>query len=646
MSFYTKLDQVQKEWLGIYGEDNFRRLDQAGAQDIVVGKANVLRGGRAAPGKLVAKSKHKRLNLKRTLNSCAKVILLRRHSDDVKHFQLAARRGDWKSVETLVHKGNFSPYDTTPLHIACGLRDIKIVSTLLKIYKGNRYVELLGSACMHGTIDIVTLFLSRCSLHEELDVPFRLACKNGNLQVVKMLLNDGRVYPWSKESLCFRIAAVRSNLAVLRVLLEDNRVDPAACHNEAIRVAAKSGNDDIVKCLLLDRRVDPRSSESYALRWACRNGHVSCVRLLLDDNRSDPSAMEGYSLTWASKNGHIEVVRTLLKQPGVDPAADDSDCLRLAVQYGHLEVVQVLISDGRARPGANASWSIRVAAERGRRKVFRALLEDGRANPAACQGECLRVASRRGETLMVQLLLQDKRVDPCVLNSKALRSAGRNGHHKIVALLLEDGRVKTCAYDYEVLHAAVENGHKSVVQILLQYGQVNVENWTKALHTACLEGYDEIVRLLLADGRAEPMLSDCIQASITCNSPSVVGHLLEDDRVDLNGLQIRDLVGSSIEVLKLFAFKLTHRNDVYRVAVACSNGGFESHCRLQHSRCIPILFPTPKLLRISRRKGVYSPHRLYHHVFLVNALTEILGPDMVRQILSYSGDWHLVRLMF
>lgn len=109
------------------------------------------------------------------------------------------------------------------------------------------------------------------------------ACKNGNLEVVRLLLNDPRVGPSAKDNYAIRLASYNGHLEVVRLLLSDSRVDPSARENFAIRWASERGHLEVVRLLLSDLRVDP--SENYAIRWASERGHLEVVRLLLNDPR-------------------------------------------------------------------------------------------------------------------------------------------------------------------------------------------------------------------------------------------------------------------------------------------------------------------------------------------------------------------------
>ena len=59
-------------------------------------------------------------------------------------------------------------------------------------------------------------------------------------------------------------------------------VDPSDYDNWAIRVASHNGQLDIVRLLLEDSRVDPSVLQNLAIQLASENGHTEVVRLLTE----------------------------------------------------------------------------------------------------------------------------------------------------------------------------------------------------------------------------------------------------------------------------------------------------------------------------------------------------------------------------
>ena len=58
--------------------------------------------------------------------------------------------------------------------------------------------------------------------------------------------------------------------------------DPSIENNILIREASRDGNIDVVKLLLADKRVNPSANDNEAIQWAKYYGHTEVVKLLLE----------------------------------------------------------------------------------------------------------------------------------------------------------------------------------------------------------------------------------------------------------------------------------------------------------------------------------------------------------------------------
>ena len=82
-------------------------------------------------------------------------------------------------------------------------------------------------------------------------------------------------------------AVETGNIDKVRLLLENPEIDPATNNNEAIRVASGRGHTEVVRMLLADPRTNPASNNNYPIRLASKNGHTEIVKLLLADPRTE-----------------------------------------------------------------------------------------------------------------------------------------------------------------------------------------------------------------------------------------------------------------------------------------------------------------------------------------------------------------------
>ena len=207
---------------------------------------------------------------------------------------------------------------------------------------------------------------------------FLQAVENDDLINVKEALKNG-ADPTIKYNLAIRFASETGYVDIVEVLLQDGRADPTAENNEAINFASSNGHTKVVALLLQDGRADPAADKNAAIRSASKNGHVDVVKLLLQDGRADPRAQNNYALRWACIHSYIKVLEALLQDGRADPTANNNDAIETASRNGHADVVKVLLQDGRADPTANDNIAIYLAKENGHSDIVELLLKDGRA---------------------------------------------------------------------------------------------------------------------------------------------------------------------------------------------------------------------------------------------------------------------------
>jgi ankyrin repeat protein len=112
-----------------------------------------------------------------------------------------------------------------------------------------------------------------------------MACRNGNLNEVQKLLDEGAVVNWTNECGCAALyyACFKGHVRVVKLLL-DRGAQMDIKHGEELMMASQFGHVEIVK-LLLDNgaHINIQSDGGWtALMNASLFRRVECVRLLLE----------------------------------------------------------------------------------------------------------------------------------------------------------------------------------------------------------------------------------------------------------------------------------------------------------------------------------------------------------------------------
>ena len=163
--------------------------------------------------------------------------------------------------------------------------------------------DALDRACMKGYVDIVRFLLNshlaQSIIPYQYIYAFRTACVYGHLTIVSMFLKSGM--DLSDDGMAFESACSRGDIEIVKLLLTYQQTDPANHSNRAIAAACYSKNADIVRLLLEDERVypdqKPSSKQGITFRKPIHEAlTVEIVELLMDDGRIDPSSDGNYAL--------------------------------------------------------------------------------------------------------------------------------------------------------------------------------------------------------------------------------------------------------------------------------------------------------------------------------------------------------------
>lgn len=338
-------------------------------------------------------------------------------------------------------------------------------------------------------------------------------------EVLQMLLSHGD--PSTGESELLRAAAYLACTEIVQLLLADGRSDPTArdsivlCCRDAWKVPETRADEivklqtpkirqrpqqqrEIVALLLADGRADPSADKSRVLRQAVESRDKELVEMLLRDGRANPADENSEVLRIAARMKDKIMLEILLRDGRADPCADDSAVLREAVKERYRDGVELLLSDGRADPAAGRSGALQAALNNKDFVLIHAFLEDKRANPGDCP-ELLNFCVDINDTDLLSTILSDERTIPDALDGKALRTAARNKNNEIIKMFLADSRV---TLTNDALTASLEIGNDDAVRLLLADGRADPSaNDDRALIIAVEEENLEMVKLLLADPR-------------------------------------------------------------------------------------------------------------------------------------------------
>ena len=220
--------------------------------------------------------------------------------------------------------------------------------------------EMLSLACRQGKLDIVQLLLQSGAhvnhRNKAGNTPLLEACSQGHVNVANYLLENGSKIDTPTEATldsALTWACTLGNTNIVNALLYkkadvEHRTKDGCT---ALMFACLAGHKEVAEKLLdanSEINVESASNKDSPLTFACWKGHCDVVELLLKRSANiEHRTKEGFSpLMFAALGGHTKVARKLLEhnaQVNIPSGSNNDIPLTSACWKGHTEVVQLLL---------------------------------------------------------------------------------------------------------------------------------------------------------------------------------------------------------------------------------------------------------------------------------------------------------------
>ncbi|XP_034618667.1 ankyrin repeat domain-containing protein 29 isoform X2 [Trachemys scripta elegans] len=241
-------------------------------------------------------------------------------------------------------------------------------------------------------------------------------------------------------------AARKGNLALLQLLLNSGRVD-VDCRDSlgttALMVASHYGHIECVRELVLqgaDINLQ-RESGTTALFFAAQQGHNDVVRFLFEFGASTEFRTKdgATALFLAAQGGYLDVIRLLLSSGAKvnQPRQDGTAPLWIASQMGHSEIVRVMLLRGADRDATrnDGTTALLKAANKGYHDVIEELLKFSPALGLLKNGTSALHAAVLGGNIKAVALLLEAGADPSLRNKANELPAELTQNERILRLL-------------------------------------------------------------------------------------------------------------------------------------------------------------------------------------------------------------------
>ncbi|KAJ3328890.1 hypothetical protein HDU76_009094 [Blyttiomyces sp. JEL0837] len=262
-------------------------------------------------------------------------------------FVIAAKRITWASI-------------TGSLEV------LETLFTIGKVHPAVRGNTAIQSAAFFGQTHIVKALLDTNLIDPSANGNFALnyAASNNHAGVVKLLLESKLLSLTSSDTQYpMIIAAGQGHLEIVKTLLESGKVDSGVWARAALVEAASNDQVEVVRYLLQSGNLPVNwDAECYieSVEGASRNGYLDVVRMLVEPDAEeighvgDKSSGKGKGKAVALSSSRDHLPKNVR---GVDPNL----ALSPACEAGQMKVVKYCVSLEAVDPGSNQNNALRMA---------------------------------------------------------------------------------------------------------------------------------------------------------------------------------------------------------------------------------------------------------------------------------------------
>ena len=206
--------------------------------------------------------------------------------------------------------------------------------------------KLFIQSCYYGDLSIVKYILSRYDIdtHAENDLAFTFACRQGHLDICKLLyMLDGvnvstSYYEEEDETLDddapLILACKYGHFDVVNYLIQTNKVNVSEF---AFKTACVNGYLDVAQLLYDHGKINIHADNDCIFYDCCEEGHLEIIKWLC----SLDEFIVTTPITLAASNGHLNVIKYLCNQyPDYDIHENEDNVFRYCCFCGQLEIAQ------------------------------------------------------------------------------------------------------------------------------------------------------------------------------------------------------------------------------------------------------------------------------------------------------------------
>jgi ankyrin repeat protein len=162
--------------------------------------------------------------------------------------------------------------------------------------------------CKNGNIDkLISMIETHCITEKKIYNGLIMATEHNQNKCVKELMKHVKCYLFNPVV----IACKNGNLELVKLFVK-NGIDVSVKNNELIRIACRNGHLNVVKWLYSNGS-NIHACQEYGFRWGCYNGSFELVQWIYNNSNVNVNACNGFAIKNACKNNHMNIVKWLIQ---------------------------------------------------------------------------------------------------------------------------------------------------------------------------------------------------------------------------------------------------------------------------------------------------------------------------------------------
>lgn len=217
------------------------------------------------------------------------------------------------------------------------------LATFRNLLAPNTIQKGFSLACQNGHLDIVLMLIFQIDSGHNYDEEFTRACSRGHLEIAQLLLQSiPTINPANNNNRPIKLACGNNHRSVVDWLITLTDVDIRICNDWIFAICAERNHVEMMKWLIkLYPTIDGAARKEYAFRWICRHGDLEMVKWYLHHYPDTNIHIDEESvLRICCKHGHLPVIEWLVDNYPIDTRVKNDHPFKIACQYGHLNVVK------------------------------------------------------------------------------------------------------------------------------------------------------------------------------------------------------------------------------------------------------------------------------------------------------------------